>query len=136
MPIYSFALRDGSPTMRDEEGIRLPDRKHARDYALKVVGELMWRRERQTRSWCLDVYEGHGKLVFTIPFASVDSTLDHLSPALRATVERRCELSRQLAEATYTASVTVREARAVVARARGKPYLAVHAGEATIRSSQ
>lgn len=134
MPLYSFELRDGSFGAADKEGINLPDRKLAHDYALKVVSELMTGGERQTRSWCLDVYEDDGERIFTIPFVQVDHTLNHLPPALRATVEAACEVRRQIGEVMQGARTTMREAQALIARSRGKPYLASFAGQATIRS--
>jgi hypothetical protein len=130
---YFFGLKDGSGLTFDDEGVSLCSAKHVHDYARKVIGELMFRREHQTRTWRLDVYEDGTGLVFTIPFASVDHTLDHLAPALRATVERRCEVCRQLTEAIQAARAGLREARALVARSRGKPYLAAHLGQAIIR---
>jgi hypothetical protein len=90
-------------------------------------------REVQTRSWRLDVYE-NGELISQIPFASVDPTLDHLGPRVRATVEASCATIRSARETVSAAHATMRESRALVARSRGKPYLAVERGEPAIRS--
>lgn len=133
MPLYTFELRDGSRRIQDPIGVQLHDHFAAYDYACEVVRELMSGREGETRTWRLDVYEGTAARAFAIPFASVDPTLDHLLPELRATVERWCERSRSLQEAVSAARVTVRESRALVARSRGKPYLAAEYGETTIR---
>ena len=91
-------------------------------------------RELQTRSWRLDVYED-GRRVEEVSFARVDRTLDHLHPALRTTVERSSETVHDVKQAMSAARDTMREARALVARSRGKPYLATEAGQPTIRTS-
>lgn len=133
MPLYTFKLRDGSCGIEDESGVALADRDHALAYAHEVVRELMNGRERQTRTWRLDVYENSGERVFSIPFVSVDQTLDHLPPPIRSEIEELCDRSRSLNEAVSAARVTVRESRALVARSRGRPYLASEAGQSTIR---
>jgi hypothetical protein len=38
-----------------------------------------------------------------------------------------------LSDAVHSVSVTIRESRALVARSRGKPYLASHLGKPIIR---
>jgi hypothetical protein len=65
--LYTLELRDGSNWIEDE--VALPDRERAFEYARTVVRELMCCRERQTRTWRLDVYEDKGARVFEIPFA-------------------------------------------------------------------
>jgi hypothetical protein len=134
MPVYTFELRDGDRRIEDGSGVTLPDREHARHYALDVARELMSCREAQTRTWRLDVYDGSGERIFELPFASIDPTLDHLIPEMRTTVERMCDRSRSLREAIAAAKVTLRESRALVALSRGRPYLATEMGERTIRS--
>jgi len=132
MPVYTFELRDETGRVGDESGVTLPDRAHARDYAHGVVRELMECREAKTRSWQLDIYED-GEKAFEIPFAQVDRTLDHLAPELRTMVIGLSERVRSLHEVTAAANATVRESRALVARSRGRPYLATLRGEPTIR---
>jgi hypothetical protein len=131
MPIYTFQLRDGSHRIEDE--IVLPDRERAFDYARKVVGELMSRREPQTWTWCLNVYEDKGARVFEMPFVRFDETLRHLVPEVRERMVDVCDRRRSLKEAMSAASITMRESRALVARSRGKPYLAAAFGQRTIR---
>jgi hypothetical protein len=133
MPVYTFELRDGDRAIQDTSGVRLPDRDRAFQYARDVARELMSCREAQTRSWRLDVYEGDGERIFELPFARIDPTLDHLVPETRTTVERMNDRYRSLREAMAAARVTVRESRALVARSRGRPYLATELGERTIR---
>ncbi|MGH6674323.1 MAG: DUF6894 family protein [Xanthobacteraceae bacterium] len=135
MPLYAFELRDGSRRIEDKTGINLPDRAHALQYAHDVVRELMSCREAETRTWRLDVYEDEGTPVFEIPFASVDATLAYLTPNLRAVMEGWCRGVLSLREAGSAAAVTVRESRALVARSRGKPFLAAAHGQRTIRDT-
>jgi hypothetical protein len=133
MPLYKFELDDGVCRTKDETGVQLPDRKHALQYARAVVRELMEGRVVQTRCWRLDVFADTGGRIFEIPFASVDWTLDHLRPELRTMVAELTDRVRSLREVVAAANVTVRESRALVARSRGRPYLAAHSGERTIR---
>jgi hypothetical protein len=134
MPLYTFELHDGERPIGDESGLWFADRERALDHAQHVAGELMRAREVQTRSWRLDVYED-GSRIEEIPFSRVDHTLDHLPPALRSTVERSCDTLRNFKQVMSAARDTVRESRALVARSRGKPYLATEAGRPTIRTS-
>jgi hypothetical protein len=129
--LYTLELRDGSNWIEGE--VALPDRERAFEYARKVVRELMCCRERQTRTWRLDVYDDEGARVFEIPFARFDETLGHLSTKGRETIVDLCDRCRTLEEAINTAVVTMRESRALVARSRGKPYLVAAFGQRTIR---
>jgi uncharacterized protein DUF6894 len=135
MPHYTFALQDGDCRVEDGTGVWLADRDRALDHGREVARELMTAREPQTRSWCLDVYE-NGTRVHEIPFATVDQTLDHLHPALRKTVEQSCDRQRSFRQTVSAARATVRESRALVARSRGKPYLATEGGQPTIRTGE
>ena len=132
MPRYMFQLQDGQRPVEDGD-IWVSGRERARDHAEAVARELMGGREAQTRAWRLDVYE-NGDLVFQIPFASVDPTLDHLAPPLRKTVEASCESIRSARETISAARATLLESRALVALSSGKPYLAAERGEPTIRN--
>lgn len=133
MPVYTFDLRDGSDGVADREGIALRDPDHATDYALQVIRELLQGNELEARQWQLDVYEDGRQRIFSIPFASVDHSLDHLSPQLRRNLETCCDRARALKEAMSAARATIRESRAVVARSRRQPYLAAVRGKSTIR---
>jgi hypothetical protein len=134
MPVYTFKLRDGSGDAEDETGVQFRNQDSALRYAHDVVHELMKSRELETRSWRLEVYEG-GSLVCEIPFASVDPSLDHLVPKLRTMVEGLSERKRRLGEVVHAVKATIQESRALVARARGKPYLASRFGKAVIRDT-
>jgi hypothetical protein len=133
MPIYTFKLCDGCGGLEDETGVALTDDQSAIRYARDVAHELMKHREVETRCWQLDVYEERGRHVCEIPFASLDPTLDHLSPGMRAILESLSERRRLLGDALHAEKATIRESRALLARARGKPYLASRFGKPTIR---
>ena len=133
MPTYTFKVLDGCGDVEDETGISFGHRDRATRYARDVVHELMRNREVQTRSWRLNVYENGEGPISTIPFASIDSTLDHVVPKLRTMVEGMSEQKRLLSDALHAVKVTVQESRALVARSRGKPYLASQFGRSTIR---
>ena len=135
MPTYTFKLRDGRGGLEDATGVALPNRDAALRYGHDVVHELMRSRELETRPWCLEVYEGDGNdsPIGEIPFASVDPSLDHLAPNLRTMVEGVSERKRLLSDVIHTVKDTIQESRALVARARGKPYLASRFGRPVIR---
>ena len=134
MPLYTFELQDGERPVGDETGVWFADRERALDHAHAVARELMTARELQTRTWRLDVYED-GSRVEQIPFAHLDPTLDHLNPALRTSVEQCCDRMRDFKQAMCAARATLQESRALVARSRGKPYLATDRGQPTLAVS-
>ena len=132
---YTFALRHDADVIEDESGIWLEDRERACAYAREVATELICGQEEHTRSWCLDVYED-GKHVHELLFASIDPTLAHLRPRVRATVEQTARQKRGLRDVLSAVRATLRESKALVARSRGKPYLATVAGEPVITTKK
>ena len=132
MPLYTFELQDGECPVEDETGMWFADRDDAVEHARNVARQLMTAREREARAWRLDVYED-GQRVCQIPFATIDPTLDHLNPHLRSTVEASYESIHSFKQVASAAHATVRESRALVALARGKPYLATNLGQPIIR---
>jgi hypothetical protein len=133
MPTYTFKLSDGCGGAEDTTGVSLSGRDDAIDYGADVVHELMKNRELKTRSWRLDIYEEGDGHIRGIPFASVDPTLDHLVREWRTKVEALSEQKRSLSEVIHEVNITIRESRALVARSRGRPYLASRFGKAMIR---
>jgi hypothetical protein len=131
MPLYTFELHDGDRLIEDETRQWFSDRERAVGHAQDVARELMTAREMQTRAWRLDVYED-GARVGEISFASIDATLDHLKPHLRTMVEASADSIRSMRQTISAARDTIRESRALVARSRGKPYLAAVGGRPTI----
>jgi hypothetical protein len=133
MPNYTFELRDGHGGIDDETAVSLADGADAMCYAQDVVHELMRSREAQTRTWRLNVYDEAGARVIELPFATLDPTLDHLRPELRAMVEKFCDRRLAVDETIYAVCNTVRESQALMARSRGQLYVAARSGEKTIR---
>lgn len=133
MPRYTFKLCDDGGGVEDNIGVSLPNTEIAYRYACDVASELMSCRELRTRHWQLDVYEDEGKKVFEIPFARVDPTLNHLALEVREFVEGNCQLIRAHKDAVYAARLSKREAKSLVARSRGKPYLIADRGRKVIR---
>jgi Domain of unknown function (DUF6894) len=133
MSLYTFELHSGERPISDETGVWFANRERAVDHAQDVAHELMRGRELQTRSWRLDVYED-GTRVHEVLFASIDPTLQHLRPGLRTAVEQASAARCSFHEMLSAAQATKREANALVARSRGKPYLATMGGQPTIRT--
>src|SRR5579871_6809192 len=128
MPVYHFNLRDGRAGIPDVEGTELSDVAAARSHAVEVARELMKRKEVAKRPWRLDVCDDRGHLAFTIPFAAVDTTLDHLAPDLRRLVERVSESKRRLSETIFRSESLALGMRAAQARRIRKPYVVTHLG--------
>jgi hypothetical protein len=133
MPRYTFKVRDDDDGVEDATGVNLPNAEIAYRYACDVVCELMSGREPSTRSWQLEVYEDGEKKVFEIPFARLDQTLDHLNIRMREMLEDGARQVRSIKDIYQTTKLTVREAKSLVARSRGKPYLAADRGRRVIR---
>jgi histidinol dehydrogenase len=133
MPRYTFKLKDDCDGVEDESGVNLPNADIAYRYASDVVRELMHGREPSTRFWQLDVYDDVQTKIFEISFAELDQTLDHLNPHMRAAVEHAARRIRSVKDTYRAAETTVREARSLMARSRGKPYLVVDRGRKVIR---
>jgi len=133
MPRYTFKVRDDDDGVEDATGVNLPNAEIAYRYACDVVCELMSGREPSTRSWQLEVYEDGEKKVFEIPFARLDQTLDHLNIRMREMLEDGAQQVRSIKDIYQTTKLTVREAKSLVARSRGKPYLAADRGRKVIR---
>jgi len=125
MPAFYFHLRDGHCEFRDDQGQELPDLAAARAYAVQVARELIRKGETEKRHYRLDVYDERG-LVAAVPFATVDPTLDHLSPDLRQVVERTCETRREFAETLSSLESLMLRLRQM--RGRSNPRLVAQDG--------
>ena len=124
MPTYHFHLVTLEGRVLDLDGTDLPDEASAREHARRVACELMRHRELQTRSWRAEVTDCARGPCFELLFASVDSTIDHLTPELRATVEHACSRSASLFETIRMVKNNLIVAKAMLARAEGRPHLA------------
>jgi hypothetical protein len=128
MAIYHFNLRDGRAGVRDVQGTELPSVDAAKAHAVEVARELMKNGEPMKRAWRLVVMDGDGTLIFELPFARVDPTLDHLPPDLRQLVEQLAESKHSLLETVFKSESLVLGVRAADAKRRGKPYVAAWHG--------
>ena len=124
MPIYHFHLVTLDGKVPDPKGAELPDEASAREHARQVACELMRHREPQARSWRVEVTDSAWRPCFELPFASVDSTIDHLTPELRASVENLCSQSASLSETIRAVKDTLIATRATLARMEGRCHLA------------
>jgi hypothetical protein len=128
MAVFYFNLRDGRAGVIDIDGTDLPDLVAAKAHAVVVARELIKCKELKKRDWRLDVRDSHGDLLFVVPFATVDPTLDHLKPELRQLIERLCEAKRSLRETAFSTETLRLHIDAARARSMGKPYLAARLG--------
>jgi hypothetical protein len=128
MPVVFFNLQDSNGQIVDQEGVELPDLDAVTAYAIGVARELMHGDELERRIWRLDVFDSDGSLLFEIPFATVDTTLDHLDQRLREVVEQLSETRGNFAE-TWSDMKRLRlELQAMRARSRHRPYLCAQYG--------
>lgn len=124
MPRYHFNLKDRTGTILDNEGTELPDEVHALRYACEVAKELMFGQAAAARAWRLEVCEDDGFAAFEVLFAMVDPSIDHLVPALRASLENTAAHNAALCEAILDLRMTLHQIKGTMARADGAPYLA------------
>jgi hypothetical protein len=124
MPIYHFHLVTLDGRVLDLKGMEFPDEASAREHAREVARELMRHREPQTRAWRVDVTTEAQRPCFELLFASVDSTIDHLRPDLRASVEKLCFQSASLSETIRAVKNSLVVAKVRLARVEGRPHLA------------
>ncbi len=124
MPAYHFHLVTLDGRVLDLEGTEFSDEGAARGHARQVACELMRHRERETRPWRVEVTDSAQRPCFDLLFASVDSTIDHLTPELRASVENLCTQSASLAETFRAVSNALVAANATRVRIEGRPHLA------------
>jgi hypothetical protein len=136
MPRYYFDLRDGSRGYQDTTGVDLPDVQTAREYAQRVATELMKNREAQARHWRIHVQNERGEAVLDVPFIAHDLTLSHLSVQHRQAVHELSDRLHGLREAIEQARAVQLQARSLIAKSRGRPYLAADHGDGVLRFRQ
>jgi hypothetical protein len=124
MPTYHFHLVTLDGRVLDLRGTQLPDEASAREHARQVACELMRHREPRTRSWRVEVTDSARRPCFELLFASVDSTIDHLTPELRESVEKMCSQSASLYETIRAVKHNLVVAKAMLVHTEGRPHLA------------
>jgi len=130
---YYFQLKDGYRGFADHSGVRLPSDDAAREHAHRVAAELMKNREQKARHWRIAVRDEHGKTLFEVPFIAIDGTLSHLSPPLKKAMEELSQRCYALREAIAAARTVQIQAKAVMAKSRGRPHLAADHGEEIVK---
>ena len=128
MPAFYFHLRDGKSGAVDGRAQELSCASAAQGYAVHVARELMRGRELRTRHWRLDVVDEHGGVVAEVPFATIDETLNHLTPDLRRLVERLSTARREVSETLVGLDWVALYIQAPPARSHTKPYLVARDG--------
>ena len=134
MTRYFFNLRDGGRGYRDDAGIELPNDDAAKEHADLVAAELMRNRERVARHWRIDVHGAQREKICEVAFIAHDRTLSHLSPPLKEAMAELSDRSCALREAITEARALLRQAKALVARSRGRPHLVADHGEGILGS--
>ena len=129
---YYFHLRDGHRGYRDSEGVSLPNHGAAEEHARRVGSELLKNREQKTRHWRIQVQDEREQTLFEIALITLDRTLSHLSPFHRKALEELSQRRYALSEAIAQASAVQVQARALIAKSRGRPYLAANQGDAIL----
>jgi hypothetical protein len=132
VPLYYFGVRTGSGNLFDKEGIELPNVEAAREYAGKLARELMYRNEPKKRHWWVRARDVAGKELFALPFVAVDETIRHLKPEIRQLIEQNSKSRLALAEAIFASRMTILRARATIARARSRLYVAAYNGHSVL----
>ncbi len=128
MARYYFNLDGTRGIIPDPDGMELADEGSARNHAVVVAQELMRNQEFQTRHWCLVVTDSERVKCFTLSFASIDRSLDHLPPALRQAYEGLTQAKTELNVAIQDVRLSIHQVKATLARADKAPYLAAISG--------
>ena len=70
MPIYQFAVRRDNGQDDDVRWTLLPDDEAARRFAILLIREVLASERQLELAHCyMDIKDGNGHLLFTIPFA-------------------------------------------------------------------
>ena len=84
--------------------------------------------ELSRRHWRISVCDGNNEFRGELLFASVDPTLAHLEPRLRATIEKACRAHAELLQTVNELDAAIMESRALLSAPRRGPYLATLGG--------
>jgi len=129
MPLYYFNLKNQQGVIADPEGTELADELQAREHANAVARELMCNSGTVRRSWRLEICDAAQRPCFEVLFATVDDTIEHLPPEIRANVEAICGRTASLEDAIFDVRMSLRQIRSTMARIDGIPYLAAVNGK-------
>jgi hypothetical protein len=124
MPLFYFNLHDAKRLIADLEGTELPDENAARDHAAVVAREIMRNNSARTLAWRLRVADAEHRHRFDLLFASIAPDLEQYTPEFRQLVERKSHNIATLADSVLEVRHSLRQMRAMLARADRVPYLA------------
>jgi hypothetical protein len=124
MPRYYFNRHDAQRLISDWQGTELADEAAARDHATVVAREVMRNSPLRTLTWRLQVCDPQRKPCFELLFASVCPELDHYAPEFRELVQRKSAAIATLGDGLSEVRHSLRQIRALLARADGMPHLA------------
>ena len=114
--------RDGTAVLTDDEGVDLRNTAEANAYAVEVAREMIKGDEVNRRPWLLEVLDEKDTVIASVPFATADPTLDHLSPDLRDLVKQTSDSLRTIKETLHGLNAVVVGTEAVLAE-QVKPHL-------------
>ena len=131
MSRYYFSVKSKNQLLLDHDGEELESVEAARAYAELLARELMRNRANKTRSWRIQVLNAAHEKCFEVLFALVDDSIAHFRPHVRESMQNLARRAAALSDAMVESRHTVRQARATIARAKRKPYLAAIDGRRT-----
>src|SRR5690242_17457733 len=117
MPLFYFILKTGREKIPDREGLEFPDQESARAHATAVAQELMRNRELKTRPWRIEVRDEDLQRCSEILFGSVDSSIDHLAPEYKESVEALSRSTAILLDAFNDVRSTISNVKKTLAQA-------------------
>jgi hypothetical protein len=117
MPLFYFTLKAGQKTIPDPEGQELADMSAARLHALVVARQLMRHREKESRSWRIQVCDDYLQPLFEVFFAEIDESFEGTPQHLQAAIEDVARMVAALDDCMVAMRVTLSDARAILVRA-------------------
>jgi len=124
MSTFFFDLNDGLGIVRDLDGADLRDAAAARAHAERVARELLRHAESKRRGWRLRVRDQNGGVIFELLFASVDESLNHLAPGIKASIEDVHVKAGALSDTIRDVRHSMAQLRATMRRSNKTPWLA------------
>jgi hypothetical protein len=121
MPRYHFNVINCDGTLLDPEGTELPDVEAAREHAHQVMAELMRNASTRVRLWRLAVSDHNMLPCFECLFASHDTSIAHLTPELRSSIEMACRKQVALTDAIIDVRASILQIRSTLERSDATP---------------
>jgi hypothetical protein len=129
---YFFDLLAQEGWIKDGDGTWLPDASAALEHARVVAHELMKGAERSRRHWRLQIRDEESETIGELVFATIDPTLDHLGPQLRAVIEALSWAFGELTQRAIGMDAQRYKFGALLARLRRQPFLVTIGGHRVV----